>query len=489
MDRTQADQAQAGGIIEKSFITDGVREAARTYEVSSPATGRQFATAADCGAAEARQAADLAVSAFHSWKTRTAFERSEVLRRWYELISADADALGTLMAGEMGKAVTEARGESVYAANFVKFYAEEAIRIYGDTVPATSPDKRIIVTRQPVGPVFAITPWNFPAAMITRKAAPALAAGCSVVLKPAEQTPFTALRLAELWLEAGGEPGTLQVLPASDPKEVSETLLNDVRIRKLAFTGSTEVGKLLYAQAAPTMKHISLELGGHAPFVVFADADLDAAVGHAAASKYRNAGQTCVCANRLIVHEDVAEEFARRFAEVSRQLQVGDPLSEETDLGPLVSQAGFDKVARHVEDAVSRGATVVTGGEPVEVEGGSSLFYAPTVLTDIKEDMLIMNEETFGPVAPIITFSDDSEAIRLANDTPFGLAAYMFTRDVGRAFRVSEALDYGIVGVNDGLPSVPHAPFGGVKQSGLGREGGKWGIEEYLDVKYVSLGL
>jgi len=480
---------KSSGVLENAYITAGVQEASATYEVRSPATGAVVGTAAACGAAEARAAADLAVTAFENWKARTAFERSEVLRRWYELILEDEEALGPLIATEMGKALKEARGEVTYAANFVKFYAEEAIRIYGDTVPAASPDKRIMVTRQPVGPVFAITPWNFPAGMITRKAAPALAAGCSVVLKPAEQTPFTALRLAELWLEAGGEPGTLQVLPAADPREVSETLIEDSRIRKLAFTGSTEVGKLLYAQAAPTMKRISLELGGHAPFVVFADADLDVAVEHAVGSKFRNAGQTCVCANRLIVHEDVAEEFASRFAAAASRLRVGDPLAETTDLGPLVSQAGFDKVNRHVTDALTRGAEAVTGGKPAEVEGGSDLFYTPTVLTGVTEDMLIMNEETFGPVAPIITFKDDSEAVRLANDTPFGLAAYMFTRDVGRAFRVSEALDYGIVGVNDGMPSVPHAPFGGVKESGLGREGGKWGIEEFLDVKYVSLGL
>ena len=477
------------GAIEHSFMLGALEKAQDSYELYSPGTGEVIAEIASCSPDDARRAADLAVSAFANWKARTAFERSAILRKWYELIMDNADELGTLTAMEMGKAYREARGEAVYAASFVKFYAEEAIRVYGETVPAMQGHKRLLVQKQPVGPVYAITPWNFPSGMVTRKAAPALAAGCSVILKPASQSPLTALRLAELWLEAGGEPGTLQVLPAESPRAISEVLINDPRIRKLTFTGSTEVGKILYGQAAETMKRISLELGGHAPLIVFEDADLDVAAREAAACKFRNAGQTCVCTNRLLVHESVLEEFTEKFLAATGQLQVGDPLSSETDIGPLVNQAAIDKVQEHVQDAVDSGARVAAGGKPASVEGGSSLFYEPTVLTGVTEDMLIMKEETFGPVAPIISFSSEEEAIRIANDTPYGLASYMFTQDLGRAFRVSEALEYGIVGINDGIPSAAHVPFGGVKDSGLGREGGKWGIEEYLDVKYISIGI
>lgn len=481
-------RSRLDGALENTFITDSLRRATDTYELTSPGTGAVIATVASVGPDEARAAADLAVSSFHRWKARTAFERADIVRRWYDLMIEHKDQLGRLIASEMGKAVKEATGEAVYAANFAKFYAEEAIRIYGESIPAMHGHKRLQVIKQPVGPVYAVTPWNFPAGMITRKAAPALAAGCSVIVKPASQTPLTALRLAELWLEAGGEPGTLQVLPARSPRAISEVLIGDRRIRKLTFTGSTEVGKILYRQAADTMKRISLELGGHAPLIVFDDADLDLAAREAVACKFRNAGQTCVCTNRLIVQRGVLEEFTKRFAAATKALQVGDPLDAGTDIGPLVNQNAVDKVRAHIQDAVDRGATVVTGGQSAQVAGGSGLFFEPTVLSGVTEDMLIMSEETFGPVAPITVFDTEEEAIRIANDSDYGLASYMFTRDIGRAIRVSEALEYGIVGINDGIPSAPHVPFGGVKDSGLGREGGRFGIEEYLDVKYVSIG-
>jgi succinate-semialdehyde dehydrogenase/glutarate-semialdehyde dehydrogenase len=392
--------------------------------------------------------------------------------------------LARLMAQEMGKPVTEARGEVRYAVSFVEWYAEEAKRVYGETVPSQAAHKRILVQPQPVGPVYAITPWNFPAAMITRKAAPALAAGCSVVLKPAEQSPLTALRLAELWVAAGGPPDVFQVLSASDPVAVSEVFFDDPAIRKLSFTGSTEVGVRLAAQAAKTMKRVSLELGGHAPFLIFGDADVDAAVREVVASKFRNAGQTCVCANRIYVHDAVHDAFVERLASAVSGLRVGDPLEEATQIGPLVDAQGLGKVRAHVDDAVARGARAVVGGAP-----GEGLVFQPTVLTGVARGMRILEEETFGPVAPVIRFSQDEDAVRQANDTPYGLAAYLWTRDLARAFHVAEALDYGIVGVNDGLPSAAQAPFGGVKMSGIGREGGKWGIQEFLDLKFISMGL
>ncbi|HZJ09967.1 MAG TPA: NAD-dependent succinate-semialdehyde dehydrogenase, partial [Trueperaceae bacterium] len=350
--------------------------------------------------------------------------------------------------------------------------------------PSQFGSKRLLALPQPVGPVFGVTPWNFPIAMVTRKAAPALAAGCTFILKPAEQSPLTALLTAGLWREVGGPAGTLQVLTALDPVPVSDTLLADPRIRKITFTGSTEVGRLLYRKAADTIKRISLELGGHAPLIVFDDADLDVAVREAMACKYRNSGQTCVCTNRIYVQRGIAEEFTAAFAHASNALKVGDPLAEDTDIGPLVDEQGLAKVKRHLADAIDKGATIVTGGEALE-----GLYFQPTVLSGVTPEMDLMNEETFGPVAPIIVFDDEADVIRQANDGPYGLAAYLFTNDLSRAFRVSEELEYGIVGVNDGVPSTPQAPFGGVKQSGIGREGGHWGIEEYLEVKYVSFGL
>jgi succinate-semialdehyde dehydrogenase/glutarate-semialdehyde dehydrogenase len=461
-----------------------IETAEQTFQVINPATGLVVAEVPDHGPAKAREAVTAAVNAFASWRTTTAYHRATVLRRWNDLILEHVDELAHLISQEMGKPISEARGEVRYAASFVEWFAEEAKRVYGETIPSQFSHKRLFVTKQPVGPVYAITPWNFPAAMITRKAAPAIAAGCSVVLKPAEQSPLTALRLSELWQMAEGPADVFQVLTTSDPAAFSEVFLSDSRIRKLSFTGSTEVGTLLYAKAASTMKRLSLELGGHAPFLVFEDADLDAAVTEICAAKFRNAGQTCVCVNRIYVQERVIEDFTARLSQAVRALKVGNPLQESTQIGPLVDANGLAKVREHVEDALAKGARIVTGGDARE-----GLYYAPTVLADVQPGMRILEEETFGPVAPVMRFSTDAEAIELANDVPYGLAAYLWTRDLSRAFRVAETLDYGIIGLNDGLPSAAQAPFGGIKYSGIGREGGKWGLDEYLEVKYISAAL
>jgi len=465
------------------YLTDAWHDALATFELRGP-SGDAVGLVADCGPDEARAAVDAAWSAFEGWRATTAFERADVLRRWHDLILEQQERLARLMTREMGKPIREARGEIAYAAGFVRWYAEQAPRAYGEVFPTAAAHKRGLALRQPVGPVYAVTPWNFPAAMVTRKAAPALAAGCTVVLKPAEQTPMSALALAELWQQAGGPAGTLQVLPASDPVPLSEVLMADPRIRKVAFTGSTEVGRILYRQSAETIKKISLELGGHAPFLVFADADLDQAVRETIACKFRNAGQTCVCTNRIYVQAEIADAFVERYVAAARDLVVGDPEDDATDVGPLVDAQGLAKVEEHVADARARGAEVRLGGKAT-----TGLYYLPTVLTGVTPEMTLMREETFGPVAPILTFESEDEAVRMANDTPYGLAAYLYTSDLGRAWRIAEALEYGIVGVNDGVPSAPYAPFGGVKQSGLGREGGPWGLDEFLEVKYVSLGL
>jgi len=480
---TPASKAQDGPLGGR-YLSDTWHPARRTYAVKNPATGEVVAHVADCGADEARAAADIAWRAFEAWRKVSPFERAEVLMRWHDLLMRDQQDLATTMSREMGKPIREARGEVAYAASFVKWYAEEAKRVYGETFPSHVANKRLSAIKQPVGPAFGITPWNFPLAMVTRKAAPALAAGCTFVLKPAEQTPLTALLAAEAWREAGGPDGTLQVLPAEDPVPLSDVLIADPRIRKLTFTGSTEVGRILYAKSAETIKKISLELGGHAPFLVFEDADVDEAVKQVLACKFRNGGQTCVCVNRIYVHERVADAFTRRYAEAAAKLVVGDPLDDGTDVGPLIDEQGLAKVERHVRDAVAKGAKVVTGGTRLR-----GLFFAPTVLQGVTPDMLMMQEETFGPVAPIVTFARDEDAVAMANATPYGLAAYIYTNDLSRAYRVSEELEYGIVGVNDGVPSVAYAPFGGVKQSGIGREGGPWGIEEYLETKFVSVAL
>ncbi|RIH83742.1 Succinate-semialdehyde dehydrogenase [NADP(+)] GabD [Meiothermus luteus] len=458
----------------------------RTFPVLSPYSGEVLAEVSDCGEEEARLAADAAVAAFREWKKLTGFERGRILRRWNDLLVAHQEELGRLTALEMGKPITEAKGEVLYAASFVEWCAEEAPRVNGELIHSRFPHKRPMALYEPVGPVYAVTPWNFPTSMITRKAAPALAVGCSVIVKPAEQTPLCALYLAKLWEEAGGPPGTLQVLPASDPVPVSKVLMEDMRIRKITFTGSTPVGKILYRQAADTLKRISLELGGNAPFIVFEDADLEKAVEFTLLSKYRNTGQTCVTTNRIYVHRRLEADYAQALAEAVAGLRVGDPLEPSTQIGPLVDKQGLDKVVAHVEDALAKGAKVATGGRSL---GG--LLYAPTVLTGIRPGMRILEEETFGPVAPIMPFEDEEQVIAWANDTDYGLAAYIWTKDLSRAFRVAEALEYGIVGVNDPVPSAMGAnlPFGGYKNSGLGREGGRWGLEEFLETKLVSFAL
>ena len=469
---------------EAYYFGKGWQKAQKTYPIYSPATGDKLSDVANCGPEEAAMAGSLAWESFQSWKNKTAFERSEVLMRWHDLMMAHQEELARTMTLEMGKPIKEARGEIAYAAGFVKWYAEEAKRVYGETIPAHIAHKRLFAIKQPVGPVYAITPWNFPSAMVTRKAAPALAAGCSFILKPAEHTPLSALYLAELWEAAGGPSGTLQVLPCENPIPLTETLMADPRIRKLTFTGSTDVGRILYSQSAKTLKKISLELGGHAPYLIFEDADLDKAIPEVIACKYRNAGQTCVCTNRIYVQRSLIDRFSEKYTQAVKNLSVGDPLNDQTDIGPLVDKQGFEKVQDHIQDALSKGAKIITGGKAL-----SGLYFEPTVLTNITDDMKLMSEETFGPVAPLLVFDTDDEAIQMANNSPYGLAAYLYTHDLSRAFKVAEALEYGIVGVNDGLPSTPFVPFGGVKQSGLGREGGHWGIEEYLEIKYISMGL
>ena len=462
-------------------------EGGATFPVGNPANGELLAEVPDMGAGETRRAIAAADAAWPAWRNRTAKERSAVLRKWFELMLAHADDLALLMTSEQGKPLAEAKGEVAYAASFIEWFAEEAKRVYGDTIPATQADKRLIVVRQPIGVCAAITPWNFPAAMITRKVAPALAAGCTVVVKPAEQTPLTALALAELAQRAGFPPGVFNVVTgsaASAPK-IGGELTGNPTVRKLSFTGSTEVGRLLMAQCAPTIKKLSLELGGTAPLIVFDDADLDAAVEGALASKYRNTGQTCVCANRLLVQDGIYEAFAARLAEAAKKMKVGAGTEAGVLQGPLIDQQALAKVEEHVADALAKGARVLTGGRRHALGG---TFYEPTVIADVTPDMKCAREETFGPVAPLFRFKTEAEAVALANATEFGLAAYFFSRDVARCFRVGEALEYGMVGVNTGIMSNEVAPFGGVKQSGIGREGSKYGIEEYLEIKYLCFG-
>ncbi|MFI5309774.1 MAG: NAD-dependent succinate-semialdehyde dehydrogenase [Gemmatimonadales bacterium] len=455
-----------------------------TFDVRSPIDGLVFAQVPDCGAAEARASLDRAATAFGRWKHTTAYERAGILKKWHALILANEAVLAELMTLEMGKPVTESIGEVRYGAAFVEWYAEEAKRIAGETIESQFAHKRLHAIKQPSGVVYAITPWNFPIAMVTRKCAPALAAGCVVIVKPAEQTPLSALAMSMLWREAGGAADVFQVVTSLDPKPMSGVLLDDPRVRVLTFTGSTQVGVHLYERSARTMKRLALELGGHAPFLVFEDAPLESALREVMSCKFRNTGQTCVCTNRIYVQESIAPAFTERLTAAVAALKVGDPLDPAVQVGPLVDQAGLAKVVEHVGDAVKLGATVKTGGAPI-----SGLYFQPTVLTGVRPEMKLMQEETFGPVAPVLTFRTQDEAIRLANSSPFGLAAYLWTADLRRAYQVSEALEFGIVGVNDGVPSTPQAPFGGVKMSGIGREGGHWGIDEFLDVKYVSISL
>jgi succinate-semialdehyde dehydrogenase/glutarate-semialdehyde dehydrogenase len=459
-----------------------------TVSIANPATGEVIASVPDMGAAETRRAIAAADAAWPVWRALTAKQRGAILRKWHDLIVAHADDLALLMTSEQGKPLAEARGEALYGASFVEWFAEEAKRAYGDVIPQTIASQRLIVLKQPIGVAAAITPWNFPCAMITRKVAPALAAGCPVVVKPAEQTPLTALALALLAERAGFPPGVFNIVTgsaASAPLIGGELTANPI-VRKLSFTGSTEVGRLLMAQCAPTLKKISLELGGNAPFIVFNDADVDAAVEGAMASKYRNAGQTCVCANRLLVQAGVYEEFAHKLAARVAALKVGAGTEEGVTQGPLIDAQALSKVEAHVADAVEKGARVLTGGKR-HARGGT--FFEPTVLADVTPAMRCAREETFGPVAPLFKFADEAEAIALANATEYGLAGYFYARDLSRVWRVAEALEYGMVGVNVGLIANEVAPFGGVKQSGIGREGSKYGIEEYLEIKYVCLGL
>mgnify|MGYP001811742728 CR=1 FL=1 len=453
--------------------------------VVDKATGEEIARVPDLGAAETREAIEAAHQAFQSWSKTTAKQRSLILRRWYELIVENAEGLAVLLSCEQGKPLQEARGEITYGAAFVEFFAEQAKRVYGETIPSFKSDARIVVLKQPVGVVAAVTPWNFPNAMITRKVSPALAVGCTAVVKPAEDTPLSALALAALAEEAGVPPGVLNVVTSSNPVPVGEELTSNEKVRVVTFTGSTEVGRILMRQSASTIKKVSLELGGNAPFIVFDDADLEKAIAGAMASKYRNAGQTCVCANRIYVQSGVYERFAEMLVEATSGLKVGPGREEGVTVGPLINADGLAKVEDHVQDAVGKGATVAAGGKRHALGG---TFFEPTVLTDVTAEMKVAREETFGPVAPLFRFEDEADVIAQANDTPFGLAAYFYARDIGRVWRVAEALEFGMVGVNEGVMSSELAPFGGVKQSGLGREGSHHGIEEFVEQKYVLMG-
>ena len=455
-----------------------------SISIFNPSTGKPIGSVPKLEAADVRRAIEAAHAAFSPWRAKTAKERAAALRRWHDLIMIAQEDLARLMTAEQGKPLAEARGEIAYASSFVEWFAEEAKRVYGDVIPAFQNDKRILVLKEPIGVCAAITPWNFPAAMITRKTAPALAAGCTVVLKPAAATPFSALALAELADRAGIPRGVFNVV-TGDARTIGTELATNPMVRKLTFTGSTEIGKLLMQQCAGTVKKLSLELGGHAPFIVFGDADLDAAVEGALQSKYRNAGQTCVCANRLLVQERVYDVFAAKLTERVGSLRVGDGMAPGVTIGPLINAEALAKVEDQVADAVGKGARVLIGGKRHAIGG---LFYEPTVLADAISSMKITREETFGPVAPLYRFSNDSEAIAMANDTAFGLAAYFYSRDVGRIFRAAEALEYGIIGVNSGMISTEVAPFGGMKESGIGREGGKYGINEFLETKYLCVG-
>jgi succinate-semialdehyde dehydrogenase/glutarate-semialdehyde dehydrogenase len=462
--------------------------AAATFAVTDPATGRELAQVPNLGRAEAQEAIAAAANALNAWRGKPAKERAAVLVRWQQLLVKHADDLARLMTAEQGKPLAEARGEIIYGASFLDWFAEEGKRVYGETIPTTDPTKRYLVLKQAVGVCAAITPWNFPLAMITRKVAPALAAGCTVIIKPAEATPLTALAAAELAQQAGMPAGVLNVLTAdaAGSIEIGQVLCESDVVRHLSFTGSTEVGRILMKQCAPTVKKLSLELGGNAPFIVFDDADLDSAVDGALASKYRNAGQTCVCANRIYVQAGVYDAFLEKLTAKVAALKTGNGFEAGVNVGPLIDEAALQKVEAHVADAIALGAKLLAGGKRLASEVGN--FFEPTLLADATPQMLCSREETFGPVAPVFKFQTEAEAIALANSTEFGLASYFYSRDIGRIFRVGEALEYGMVGVNTGLISTAEVPFGGVKQSGLGREGGRQGIEDYVEVKYLCLG-
>ncbi len=471
-------------LIREQCYIDGAWTGQPKDPVYNPATGAEIARVPDIGPEGARLAIEAASRAFHPWRGLLAKERSTILRRWFDLITENTEALARLMTAEQGKPLAEARGEVTYGAAFVEFFAEEAKRIYGEVIPSHRSNGRIVVLKQPIGVVGAITPWNFPLAMITRKVSPALAAGCTVVVKPAEDTPLTALALAELAHRAGIPKGVFNVITGDAPP-IGKELTENPLVRMIAFTGSTEVGKLLMRQAASTVKKVALELGGNAPFIVFDDADLDKAVIDAIASKYRNMGQTCVCANRILVQDGVYDAFAEKLAAKVKEMKVGPGDEPDVVQGPLINEAAIEKVEAHVKDAVSKGAKVLTGGKPHAL---GKTFYEPTVITGATTEMMFAREETFGPVAPLFRFKTDEEAIAIANDTPYGLAAYFHARDIGRVWRVAEKLEYGIIGINEGIISTEVAPFGGVKESGLGREGSHHGIEEFVEIKYMLMG-
>ena len=467
--------------INGSWVDADSRE---TIAVANPATGETIGSIPRMGADETSRAIEAADRAYPLWRAKTAGERSSILRRWFELMLANQEDLAVIMTSEQGKPLAEARGEIAYAAAFIEWFAEEGKRIYGDTIPQHQTDKRIVVIKEPIGVCAAITPWNFPAAMITRKAGAALAAGCTMVVKPATQTPFSALALAELAARAGIPAGVLNIVTGSAAAIGGEMTRNPI-VRKLTFTGSTEVGRILMQQSAGTVKKVSLELGGNAPFIVFDDADIDAAVEGALISKYRNTGQTCVCTNRFLVHEKVYEDFTARLLESVKKLRVGDGLKGDVQQGPLIDMKAVEKVEQHIADAVSKGARIITGGKRHELGG---TFFSPTILADVTPEMAVARDETFGPLAALFRFSTEDQAIAMANDTEYGLAAYFYSRDIGRVWRVSEALEYGIVGINTGLISTVVAPFGGMKESGIGREGSKYGLDDFLEIKYLCMG-
>jgi succinate-semialdehyde dehydrogenase/glutarate-semialdehyde dehydrogenase len=473
---------------EQAFINGKWVSSTKTFSVNNPATDEIIAAVSNMGSKEAEQAIVAAEEALPAWRSKTGKERAQIMRQWFDLIIENTQDLATLMTLEQGKPLAEAAGEVAYGASFVEWFAEEAKRVAGSILTTTWGDKRMMVLKQPIGVCVAITPWNFPIAMITRKIAPALAAGCTIVIKPAELTPLSALALAELALRAGIPAGVINILTADADQSISigKTLCASPTVRHLSFTGSTEVGRILMEQCAPTVKKLALELGGHAPFIVFEDADIDAAVSGAMSSKFRNSGQTCVCANRFYVHKKVQDQFVEKFSKAIAGIKVGNGMESGITQGPLIETAALEKVKKHVADALSKGAKLVSGGKS-SADGKN--FYEPTILSNVTNDMLITHEETFGPVAPIIPFESDEEVIKLANNSQFGLASYFYSRDIGRIWKVAEALDYGMVGVNTGLISNEVAPFGGIKQSGLGREGSVYGMDEYLEMKYVCVGL
>ena len=471
---------------EKCFVNGqwSDSEDGKTIEVNNPATMKIIGKVPNFSAEQTKSVIDKADSAFQTWKNTTAKERSIILKKWSDLIIENVDDLAKIMTIEQGKPLAEAKGEILMGASYIEFYAEEAKRVYGDIIPDPRPGKRIVIIKQPVGVVGAITPWNFPNSMITRKCAAALAVGCTTVVKPASQTPFSALAVAELAKDAGFPDGVFNIITGS-AKEIGMELTKNPKVKKISFTGSTEVGKILMEQSASTVKKISMELGGHAPFIVFDDADIDEAVTGALQSKFRNSGQTCICTNRLFVHESVYDVFLEKFTNEVKKIKVGNGLDEGIVSGPLIDRSSLEKVIDHVQDAVNVGAKIAVGGD-VHALGGN--FYQPTVLSNVSTEAKITFEETFGPVAPIYKFSNDEEVIKMANNTPYGLASYFYSRDIGRIWRVAEALEYGIVSINNGLPTIPEVPFGGVKESGMGREGSRYGLDDYLIIKYISMG-